>query len=303
MKAIAEATTSVEWTTNIKSDDGEQPAVACNSQPVAVEVNKNTKEGGVWYRVGTFNPDYTVNWTAQIGIAEDGNHPGIAMNNNDAVTAIYESNGSLLYQAGLLWHNDSGPAVDFGTPTQYLNGYLPSIAMNNNGLVLEVHNAKDGNSDMWYSVGWIDTQNLVIGWTAAYYYDTGLAPAVAFNDQGVVVEFHQDEDDLLYHVGQLQTDKTIFWGPSLKYVQGHAPRVALDNDNNVIEIHQSTNNDEVSWNIGKVDGSAIAFQDSPAPLTSGVSPAVALNDTKTVIEVHQSEGGATRLWYQGGYLK
>ena len=133
-------------------------------------------------------------------------------------------------------------------------GHNPAIALNTNRQVVEVHD--DGQDDLWYWNGLLDTTTNTIQWTGHGRYDSGRYPAVTINDQGVVVEVHRSESarSLWYRVGQLRADGTgIDFGDSDRFDSGVFPSVRFINQNTVREVHQSQNNSQRWYHIGTVN--------------------------------------------------
>jgi hypothetical protein len=88
-------------------------------------------------------------------------------------------------------------------------------------------------------------------------YDHGLTPTVAWTGQAVV-EVHQSETNfnLFYHVGTIQSNNQIDWGPTRgPYDHGLTPVVAVGGPvggQKVIEVHKSQNNDKFFYRVGTI---------------------------------------------------
>jgi hypothetical protein len=211
-------------------------------------------------------------------------------------------------------------SVNWGASHQYDDGITPSVASNDGGLVVEVHQSQN-NDGLWYHVGQLDASNKTVAWGDSHEYDDGATPSVAMTSGGLVVEVHrsQNNDGLWYRVGQADgPSRTIAWGDSHQYDPGgQYPYVAINGSGLVVEVHQTTKTEGVDfpvtytycwYRVGKVDATArtIAWGDSDQFLSNGQdsSPAIALTEDGSVVAVHVYQppavGDPLALSYQVG---
>ena len=204
--------------------------------------------------------------------------------------------------------------IDWGQPGVYGSGdeHQASVAINNRGIAVNVFWTGDetkNKTSCYYRVGAINIYTKTIAWGASHFYDRGISPAIAINDQGVVIEAHQSEKvgdyRLWSRVGFVDSDsKTIAWGGSNYYDHGNPPAIALNNNNIAVEVHQSQKSGDYSlWSrVGFVDPDHknIFWGDSNY-YDHGNPPAVAIDGDNLVIEVHQSQKtNDYSLWYRTG---
>jgi len=232
--------------------------------------------------------------TVQFGLAEkydSGRSCSVATNQTLALEVhVSELSSDMWYHIG----NMNGATVNWGGSKKYSNGYNPSIAINNNNLVVEVHETSNVVSNsMYYKVGTVNGNS--IDWGNDGKYDTGKQPSVAINDHGVVVEVHKSQgpDTLWYRVGQIN-GKSIDWGSSQKYDSGKQPSVSINNRGVVVETHKSQGYDTLWYRVGQINGKSISWGNSHE-YQKGITPSVAITDDGTVVEVHESQG-ITGLW-------
>jgi hypothetical protein len=187
-------------------------------------------------------------------------------------------------------------SVFFGLGLQYDSGSQPSVSMNADGVIVEVHKSQTG-SGLWYHVGAPD--KATVNWGPSVQYDNGDTPSCAINIHNTVVEVHKSQtgSGLWYHVGTVQGN-SISWGPSQEYDSGQGPRVAMNDQGVVIEVHQSQSKYGLWYHIGTVSGNTVNWGDSHQ-YDEGTSPSVAVNNQGVVIEVHRSQTGSD-LWYHVG---
>ena len=184
-------------------------------------------------------------------------------------------------------------------------GQNPSVALNNTGVVVEVHESHNNHGELCYRVGTVDTDSKTISWGSCHKYDTGLQPHVAIDDNLNVVENHksQNYETLWCHVGKVDADrKTITWGSSHKYDLGNSPSIAIyGNPPCVVEIHKSQSCDTLSYRLGKVDTNSKTIYWGPSfEYGTGKDPQIAINASGSkVVENHKS-GKHDSLWCHVG---
>src|SRR4030042_5853097 len=83
-------------------------------------------------------------------------------------------------------------------------GLNPSVAINDNNIVVEVHESNIDDEDLYYRVGLLDNVTNTVKWGTSIKYDTGDRPSVTINNDNMVVEMHQahESNDLWYNVGR-----------------------------------------------------------------------------------------------------
>ncbi|MCC5612663.1 hypothetical protein LC612_39725 [Nostoc sp. CHAB 5834] len=128
--------------------------------------------------------------------------------------------------------------IQWGSSHKYNNGVTPCIAINNQGVVVAVHQS-ESRTTLWYHVGRVDGDNIY--WGPSLQYDDGVEPSVAITDGGFVIEVHksQSTDTLWCHVGTINND-SINWSESFNFDTGSTPSVAC-NSKLAIQTHQSEN--------------------------------------------------------------
>ncbi|MBH8577429.1 NUDIX hydrolase [Nostocaceae cyanobacterium CENA369] len=180
----------------------------------------------------------------------------------------------------------------FGKAHRYASGTYPDIAVNNNNVVVEVH--QDGD-DLRYRVGKVDDDK--IAWSEkGHHYDLGDPPSVDINDNGLVVEVHKSQGlnaTLWYRLGKVEGDK-IAWRNenSIRYDSGEFPSVAINNKGIVVEVHQSQGDSLTLWyNIGHVEGDRIVWRNDGKSIEyeSAYTPSVAITDDGLVVAAHHLE--------------
>jgi len=130
---------------------------------------------------------------------------------------------------------------DSTTRIQYKSdtGKNPAVARNNKGNVIEVHD--DGLINLWYWSGKAQSDGTV-KWLRHGRFDTGVAIAVAINDDGWIVEVHRSQKamTLWSRVGKFDDETAeITWWPATKYDDGVQPSVTFTSGNTLREVHQS----------------------------------------------------------------
>jgi hypothetical protein len=154
---------------------------------------------------------------------------------------------------------------------RYDSGITPSVALDNSGYAVEVHQSHT-NSSLWYRVAFLQNpttwaQRDGINWGHSICYGSGSHPSVALNDVGTLIEVHESAGEgkmLECRVGSLDKDTaSVIWSSSLNLEPGKCPRVSLDNRNNVVLVHQHESGPFLMYRIGHIDTLARTLKFSP----------------------------------------
>lgn len=190
-------------------------------------------------------------------------------------------------------------SVFFGLATQYDGGVSPRVAINDDGVIIEVHKS-EWNSGLWYHVGRVN--KATVNWSTSVSYDSGVTPSCAVNNRGQVVEVHKSEwnSGLWYHVGSVDGYR-VKWSQSQYYDSGITPSVAINDFGTVVEVHQSEWNSGLWYHVGRIKGNQVEWSSSQK-YDSGDTPSVAINNHGLVVEVHKSEWNSG-LWYHVGRVR
>ena len=235
-------------------------------------------------------------------VYDTGTSPSIALNNENVVVEVHksENHDTLWYRVGRVeggrinWEKNNGKES-----TEYDKGVQPSVAITNDGLVIEVHKSQtEGEDTLWYHVGKVNGDKITFG--KSHNYDKGVQPSVAITNDGLVIEVHKSqtegEDTLWYRIGTVKDDtNTIEWQDnknnknkkSTEYDKGVQPSVAITNDGLVVEVHKSQNHDTLWYHVGRVndDNTITGFNDKSKNYSNGTVPKVACNGALAV-ETH-----------------
>lgn len=226
-------------------DSGLNPAAAVNAAGTVVEVHETQSpiSAGMYYHVGQVDP---VGQEISFGASyeyDSGDNPKVALNDGNVVVEVHESNGlstKMWYHVGIV--DPSGQTISFGGSHDYDNGVTPAISLNNNLVVVEVHQSDGPSTALWYHVGVVDPVGKTISFGDSQNYDSGSNPSVALTDDGFVIEVHRSQtfNTLWKRIGQVDVaSRTIQWiGGSVQYCDGSAPAVATDGVT-AVEVHQS----------------------------------------------------------------
>jgi len=238
-------------------------------------------------------------WSGPIaGIAnppEVGHAPGVAMaavgfpiTATDVLMEVHQGgqdNGSELWyragQGGVGSVEVDTAALNWGGAHVYDHGFNPTIAFDQSSgdplekpTIVEVHQAQEGASDLWYHVGQISAGSSSPSVSLQGAHFTGLqgyAPSVTVAGNLVILAVQGSTAQgtgggLLYSIGQVQMDIStgkptgeISWSHLMHYDDGYNPSVSL-----ALWFDQSAN-----W---------------------------------VIVESHQAESGTGPLWYRIGVL-
>ena len=276
----------------LQYDHGETPAVAITRLGRVVEVHRNEMGYRLYHRVGDLN-EATIIWKQSIRYGT-GLTPHVAVNNHNVVVEVHKNEATgrtLYYTVGRL----TDDRVDWGEPRRtfdYATGIRPSVALDDAGVVVEVHEAPYYD-DLWYKLGKV--QGNTVEWEGGTKIGRGVSPGVAMNNAGVVVEVHaSSRTAIAYRVGHI-VGKKIVWGQNLQITGGRDPSVALTDDGTVIITFEYGNKNLSRW-TGAVKNGRIEWSGKPLKFDDGERSSVAASSTKMSVEVHEGEILA-RLWF------
>ena len=158
--------------------------------------------------------------------------------------------------------------IDWAKEAQpYSSGQEHSVAMNDDGTVIEVHRSPSVSSvyRLRFTYGKLEVDN---------------------NDK---------------------ISGNISWSVPETYTHGFYPYVSLNNDGKVVEVHQSLFFRRLSYQTGIANKEAKTLQLSRTQHHYGLgwAPVVALNDHNQVIEFHETNTAykGNSLWYKISSLK
>jgi hypothetical protein len=173
----------------------------------------------------------------------------------------------------------------FGLSAQLDTGHETDVAMNANGLLVEVHTSENA-STLWCHVG--RRNKATVDWSGSHQYADGFLPSCALNTLNKVVAVHRSATttEMMALVGTVNGD-TVQWHDSQPYDTGTGPRVALNDGGVVVEVHQSSSESKLWYHVGKLEGETLTWFPSHQ-YDTGKNPAVAINNQGLVVEVHQS---------------
>ena len=276
----------------LQYDHGETPAVAITRLGRVVEVHRAEKTYPLYHRVGDLN-EATIIWKQSIRYGT-GMTPHVAVNNHNVVVEVHKNEATgrtLYYTVGRL----IADRVDWGQPQRtfrYDTGIRPSVALNDSGVVVEVHEAQYYD-DLWYKLGRVQGNEVI--WEGGTKIGAGRSPGVAMNNAGVVVEVHESSRTAIaYRVGHI-VGTEIVWGKNLRITGGRDPSVALTDDGTVIITYEYGTTDLCRW-TGTVNGKQIKWSGDPLKFDDGERSSVAASSTKMSVEVHEGDILA-RLWF------
>jgi hypothetical protein len=247
-------------------DDGVESSIAVNSSGLALEFHRSQNNTGIWYRVGkqdSLNKNSIV-WGKSQSADANGYWPAVALSKEGYVIQVHSRSDhkqacEQYYRVGKIDPTgDENQSISWKTDLIHWDGgFRTSIAINDNGLIVGVHESNR---------------------------NTGMV------DWGV------PGTGLYYRVGQLRNpaggDYTIGWSSGsagLNYDDGVNPHIAINNHNQVVEVHQVTGEFLLHYRRGTVSAGKITFAASQRYDNDAMQPAVALLDSGLVLEVHSKD--------------
>jgi len=326
----------VDWKSPHSPRKGSNPDVAINNHGHVVEVHKSQSEDQLYYSVGNISGDgksidwddefhdqnYTHGTTPSVAIVDHLNDKGDLL-----LIEIHEDGTkNLYYRFGLISTDKDGKLTgeikwqgeDWD---HYDDGNHPSVAINEENMVVEVHEGSDNK--LWYNVGGFDEQG-TFRWgnreSDERNYNTGVRPAVALHGN-LIFEAHNSSNHYLWcQMGLLNASaKYIDWkwenpDPDKKNEPTYPlpidesgsqyPSVALYSKG-AVEAHMSSGGG-IWWRMGKTSNSVMAvgptkdIQDTYSDVSaSGTQISIDASDTHVVLSYIS---GDSNIYYMVGNL-
>ena len=206
----------------------------------------------IWYHTGTLD-ETGVTWGASRRAGISGHKPAVALSKEGYVILVFSDqdhkNGSnLIYQVGRI-DPYGGRRQSIAWLTDAIGwdrGFHNAIAINDNGIIVGVHETGHASTGLYYRVGRFADPAAgayTIHWDSGVYgikYDDGINPHIAINNQNQVVAVHQvsSSDFLLHYRRGTVIGGVIHFGESRRYDNyAIAPAVALLDSGLVLEVH------------------------------------------------------------------
>ena len=313
------------WSGASEYDSGRDATVALNDAGVAVQLHQGSSSDKLYYRVGQVDMvTREISWGGSIywrkgakpSVALDGSGNVVVLHTvyNDVTPDIFACTGKVNVAARTIaWYTVRGSQPeDICEITD--TGTNPTLAMNRDGGVIEVHNGSrdDNRTKLYARVGRLDTVNHRVVFGTSQSFDTGLHSSVTVNRAGTVVEAHNGssavtDQNLYFTVGRANfSTKTLTWAQSgSKHGTGSYPSIGLNDSDRLVELHHdSGEHDRIYFTVGTVLSDTIEWKAHVGgrrdahPGDPGTDVAVAISSF-ALLETHNlpSSNSETALWY------
>ena len=193
------------------------PSVAITNQGYVIfsySTGTSKKNSDLNMMVGTVDVnggvDQKIQWKTGDLPFDSGYHNTLAVNASGVIAEAHESGSGgkgIYYRLGHLKNPANGDfnvvwdTGDYGRP--YGDGINPHISINDNGEVVEVHQAAANDYKLHYIRGKLKANSIEFNKSQPRYNNNGQRPAVALLNDGYLVEVHDNGDSVFYRTGQL----------------------------------------------------------------------------------------------------
>jgi hypothetical protein len=246
------AAQTLEWSPEQQYDDGINPSVAVHPSGLVLEFHQSSLGiTDIWYHVGMLNGT-SVTWGGSQSLGQKGNWATVAISKEGFVilvrsTTHFKNGGDLRYWVGKIDpFGGINQSIDWLVRDAFWDaGFHASIAINDNGLIVGVHEAGFNSNEMYYRVGHLldpAAGKYTMAWDSGSYgihYDDGINPHISLNTRNEVVEVHQVPGErLLHYFRGTVSGGTINFASSQRYDDvTERPAVALTDDGFAVEVH------------------------------------------------------------------
>lgn len=195
-------------------------------------------------------------------------------------------------------------AISFGDPVTKGFGATPSVAVNNQSVVVAVH---EDAGKLYYRVGRANKPGLTLELGDSHVLAQGgsdnLFPSVTLANSNLVVCVFESNNSLYSIAGRVDADAGIIkLGNVQPYDSGKRPGAAVRDDGIVIEVHMSESGSGIYCTVGKVQSDlTIRWPKGSRKYDTGQAPKVALRGD-LALEVHRSESTPPTLYYNVGMI-
>jgi hypothetical protein len=281
----------------------EHPTVALHSSGLVLQFFRTPGRAEISYRVGLKIGD-TVAWGSSQSSGRTGARPAVTISKEGYVILVnsdrdYNTASQQYYRVGTIdpYSTDLNQSITWKTESVHWDGgFNTSVAMNDSGVIVSVHQSNTGGTGLYYRVGQLRNPaggDYMIAWTSGSNgvgYDNGMNPAITINNHNQIVEVHQvTGENLLHYRRGTVSGGQINFAESKRY-DNHArqPAVALLDSGMVVEVHSLgglfsrtgtlslSNSTDIEW------ASPVKVDDDQ----TAVDPAVATNGTDAV-QIHE----------------
>lgn len=292
----ATPTIPINWADFDSFDTGYESSVAIHPSGLIVEVHTSGQTiftyTGLYYRIGKLDAaKKSITWGPSrrwVSPGRNGSWPAVAITREGYAILTYsnaftKSNAVLRYSVGTLnLTGGTDQLIDFKEQHVKLDtGFHDSISVNYNGTIAEAHES-DGKKGMYYRLGHLKapgSNDFTIVWDSGdggQYWDDGVNPNIAINDNNDVVEVHQassDDHRLHYTRAKISGNRITFGKDHPFFSTGMRPAITLLNNGYVVEMHGSNKNRdghyELRYRVGSLDANNAALINWPDGTTAG----------------------------------
>jgi hypothetical protein len=313
-------------------DAGIQSSIALHSSGLALEFHRSDFDAALWYRVGKQSQSNKndIDWGNGRSAAASGYWPAVALSKEGYVIEVHsdrqhKSGSQQIYRVGKIDPNgDQNQTIKWITdPIHWDAGFHTSIAINDNGFIVGVHESH-GGTGLYCRVGHFRNPaggDYTIAWSSGstgVKYDDGINPHIAINNHDQVVEVHQVTGEQLLHYRRgIVSGGVINFAASQRYDKyALQPAVALLDSGLVLEVQSQaglysreihSSEDGLYSRTGKLDPSNSTLIEWSPSVKNGNSvsieyPALAANG-RYAFQTHETNTLLkNEIYYSGGEI-
>ena len=287
---------------------GRFPSIGVNNIGIVVEIHQTTFSY-LYYAVGVVDDKRaSIEWGDNIYMDECGDYPKIAVNDNNQVIEVHESQGlrrGVWYRYGTV--NVDKKKIEWEkNSTLFDGGKNPAVALGNDGKLVIVYERARFGSETFYWIGKLKPNadkkiDFVADKVRLFLHarDGVTEMSIAINGKGYLIAAGRGSSHkLVYIIGKFaNSGDSITWQNETEFDMGsNYPSVGLDDNLRVVSLQQSNLFREVSYRVGKVstdsDGRSysLTWCSEKKTYDHGTLPVISLsNDGTIIVEEHETQ--------------
>lgn len=240
-----------------------------------------------------------------IALSNSGTYPCLAVNSCNQAVVVYHHNYIINDMFCCVGNLKQGDTFNWEAEHCYDTGAYPKVAVNNSGVVVEVHESPRKRTT-WYHVGKITGNS--IKWGPSYELGQGRHPAVSLSDNNQVIIVEESggwmfAPESYYFFGEVvESTKTIQFSRKREMLVHSArePSVTMKGRSIIVAFLHARNYGKLHIMLGRIEGLVVQWAEYEFdPFAVGAWPSVSMNEDGMVVVSCQGYSNGQLLCRKG----